>query len=710
MVIPHCRKALGNALAVEQEEYDEKIRRAENDIKSLLAEENDPIIRKVYQAFLANYKYVTLYNLYAARKKGFESRPDFSLRFVQDFYEDNNKNISSLGSETEYDLLNDYPKNVLDAYSQLCQKFDELKSSSSIFDRSEKISIEGGSFFYLNVGAYDIPRFKGKNGTLFFYPSFVLLYKGNADIEIITDLQSINIETVSDSRTVTTEYPMLDVPHDALVLNKRYLYQTKSGKPDARYNHNPCTITYQTNKLSINPGGVEIWFTKLLCTNNFAIAYLSLITENLNSKSSLLVEDDSQLKVVEVADRQFELNQKSTLKAKFNEYIQDPAFVECLKYVSTQSTITTSQLQRHLQIGFNKCGVFLDHLEELMFISSADGLRPRTVSLSEDFLNTILSEDKPKKSSKTKHIVGDKHPNKPWVWTEYAPGKFDWRKNKDTDAAAFPPKATSDRDVSKELDNLIGITGVKEEIAKLQNFIKIQLVRKSQGLKTSPISYHCVFTGNPGTGKTTVARIIAEIYKDLGILSKGHLVETDRSGLVAEFVGQTAVKTNKIIDSALDGVLFIDEAYSLVQGNSNDFGSEAISTLLKRMEDDRDRLVVILAGYRDEMKTFIDANPGLQSRFNRYIHFDDYTADELFEIFSLNATKNQYILTNEASTVLRSKIEETVARKDKNFGNARTVRNMFEKTLEHQATRLTAEGVLDKEALQRITEEDIDKL
>lgn len=257
------------------------------------------------------------------------------------------------------------------------------------------------------------------------------------------------------------------------------------------------------------------------------------------------------------------------------------------------------------------------------------------------------------------------------------------------------------------LENLIGLSSVKEEITKLANFIKIQQVRESKGLKTPDISYHCVFTGNPGTGKTTVARIMAGIYKDLGILKKGHLVETDRSGLVAEYVGQTAVKTNKIIDSALDGVLFIDEAYSLVQGAKEDFGQEAISTLLKRMEDDRNRLVVILAGYGSEMKTFIDSNPGLQSRFNRYIHFPDYTADELKRIFLLNAKKNQYTLDEEALLVLEKMMYSAVEHKDKNFGNARFVRNIFEESIQNQAMRLSSQPTITEEVLSKLEANDL---
>ena len=267
--------------------------------------------------------------------------------------------------------------------------------------------------------------------------------------------------------------------------------------------------------------------------------------------------------------------------------------------------------------------------------------------------------------------------------------------------------AVDEKKAEEELRELIGLQSVKDDVMRLTNFVRIQQERAHLGMKTTSVSYHCVFTGNPGTGKTTVARIVARIYKELGILKKGQLIETDRSGLVAEYVGQTAVKTNKVIDSALDGVLFIDEAYSLVQGGKEDYGMEAIATLLKRMEDDRERLIVILAGYEGEMHTFIQANPGLQSRFNRYIHFDDYSAEELKKIFLLNVKKLDYKLTDAALDKLNQVLSTAVATKDENFGNARFVRNLFERTLENQATRLSTVTSLTKEKLSEITEEDI---
>lgn len=257
------------------------------------------------------------------------------------------------------------------------------------------------------------------------------------------------------------------------------------------------------------------------------------------------------------------------------------------------------------------------------------------------------------------------------------------------------------------LEELIGLAPVKKEIRTLANVIQINKLRKEQGLKVPQMSYHCVFTGNPGTGKTTVARLVSQIYKELGVLKRGHLVETDRSGLVAEYIGQTAVKTNKIIDSALDGVLFIDEAYTLINSADNDFGHEAIATLLKRMEDDRDRLVVILAGYTGEMRRFIDSNPGLQSRFTRYIEFPDYSEGELHEIFIANLNKYEYHLADHAEETLMEILKAAVESRDRNFGNGRFARNLFEKTVENQSNRLSGLESVSKDELMAILPEDI---
>lgn len=274
-------------------------------------------------------------------------------------------------------------------------------------------------------------------------------------------------------------------------------------------------------------------------------------------------------------------------------------------------------------------------------------------------------------------------------------------------SSTMPEKSEESHNYMDELNGMIGLKRVKTEVASLRNFVIVQKQREKSGLKGMKVSYHCVFSGNPGTGKTTVARIVAGIYKELGILKKGHLVEVQRSDLVAEYVGQTAPKTNAKIDEALDGVLFIDEAYTLSKGHENDFGKEAIDTLLKRMEDDRNRLVVILAGYKDEIKGFINSNPGLESRFNRYINFEDYSVDELVQIFLSNLRQAQYKITQDAFSSVQEMISQAVATKTPHFGNGRYVRNLFEKIIQKQSDRLAQLSHPTKEQLCIITEEDV---
>lgn len=262
-------------------------------------------------------------------------------------------------------------------------------------------------------------------------------------------------------------------------------------------------------------------------------------------------------------------------------------------------------------------------------------------------------------------------------------------------------------EILAELEEMIGLDEVKNEVKTLVNFIRIQKTREASGLKTSGLSYHVVFTGNPGTGKTTVARIVAKLYKALGVLQQGHLVETDRSGLIAEYMGQTAAKVNKTVDGALNGVLFIDEAYALAGSHNNDYGHEAVAALIKRIEDDRHRLVVIMAGYTGEMQEFINTNPGFQSRFNRYISFRDYTPDELYAIFELYCRRSEYKINGEASVQLKQLFQQAYDTRNESFGNGRLVRNMFEKTLENQANRIAGIATLTTEILTTITEDDI---
>lgn len=268
------------------------------------------------------------------------------------------------------------------------------------------------------------------------------------------------------------------------------------------------------------------------------------------------------------------------------------------------------------------------------------------------------------------------------------------------------PEEESLEDILNELNELIGLAGVKEEVSSLVNILKINKLRESRGFKTPQVSKHLVFLGNPGTGKTTVARLLSKIYKKLGVLEKGQLVEVDRSGLVAGYVGQTAIKTQEKIDEAMGGVLFIDEAYTLAKGE-NDFGQESIDTLLKAMEDQREDFVVIVAGYSKPMNRFLESNPGLKSRFNKSITFEDYSPNELLDIFELFCKLNDMRLSSDARDYLTQYLSELSDEKSENFANGREMRNLFEKAITNQANRLSHYNDISDEELNIIKIEDI---
>lgn len=267
------------------------------------------------------------------------------------------------------------------------------------------------------------------------------------------------------------------------------------------------------------------------------------------------------------------------------------------------------------------------------------------------------------------------------------------------------PPARTIEDLLAELDQLVGLANVKGEVARLTSMLQVQQIRAERGLPTLETSKHLVFSGNPGTGKTTVARLLSQIYRSVGVVSTGHLVETDRSKLVAGYVGQTALKTQQTLEASLGGMLLIDEAYALARGGENDFGREAIDTLVKFMEDHRDDLAIVAAGYIDEMREFIDTNPGLKSRFTRTVTFPDYTTDELVLIFAGLGDKNRYLCSDDAIDKVRSMIESEP--RTRGFGNARFVRNLFETAVSHQAMRLAPLSDPSDEQLTTLTAADI---
>ncbi len=275
-----------------------------------------------------------------------------------------------------------------------------------------------------------------------------------------------------------------------------------------------------------------------------------------------------------------------------------------------------------------------------------------------------------------------------------------------SDAPPVMPQVSVE-DARKQLDELIGLGGIKKEIDSLVNYLALQRSRAEVGLPATPLSLHSVFTGNPGTGKTTVARIVGQILCAMNILEKGHVIETDRSGLVAEFSGQTGPKTNKKIDEAIDGILFIDEAYTLVaEGSEDPYGNEAVQALLKRMEDDRDRLIVVLAGYPEPIEKLLDSNPGLRSRFSRSIHFEDYGPVDLGRILEMMCSQNQYVLNSETRARFLLGISHMHETRNEHFGNGRLVRNLFEDAIRNLANRIADQTPVTKELLTHIVPDD----
>lgn len=640
------------------------------------------------------------------------------------------------------------------------------KSSATYFVNRQQASFTSSQFNHVRIAdAEYIPEIRDTNFSYYIYPRFIIKAKNGIDFEIVP------IDKVSCSclpqRFVEDEYDFM-LPKDGKVVDYTYRYVNKNGTPDRRYSDNKKVPVFLYGELAIEPFGLKYHVSNYEIAQKFEHVF-----RNFQGNKNVETDKPNPEVFDTILPDYYHLCKEmaKTIYTYIKELEEDNGFMTFTKGIgglNSLDEVGSFTINPRLCILFLydliKCYKNLGHelttfSKEQLCPAFVTGLLMGHDVVSQDLLQDYIKKVLPHILSTLSTIDDIKDNEMADSYAFYLPRIFEaydkerineymvllyryssliakadgtiseletrWleglmrkkhieSENDKTDIVPVPQQQTKmipnkNNHAIEELNSMIGLREVKNEIGKLTNYIKIQKVRKEQGLKTSSLSYHCIFTGNPGTGKTTVARIVAEVYRELGILSKGHLVETDRSGLVAEYVGQTAVKTNKIIDTALDGVLFIDEAYSLAQGGGRDYGMEAISTLLKRMEDDRTRLVVILAGYGNEMQNFINANPGLQSRFNRYIHFEDYSANELFSIFELNAKKLDYIISPEAEKALRCIIENAVINKDKNFGNARFIRNLFEETIENQSVRLAQKGTLSKEILQLITEEDIRK-
>lgn len=353
--------------------------------------------------------------------------------------------------------------------------------------------------------------------------------------------------------------------------------------------------------------------------------------------------------------------------------------------------------KKNLERNLKPAGAYLDSLSGF-----ADLLG--TIKQAEDAAKELLEETAAPDQKNTSIVRNSEQPG------------VEGESSNDKDAAPTAPETeTAEKEPTVEellerLDALVGLDNIKRNVNSLINYVKIRKLREEKELPNPPLSLHMVFMGNPGTGKTTVARILSELYRAIGVLSKGQLIEVDRSGLVAGFVGQTAIKTTDAVKSALGGILFIDEAYSLAPdvGSGNDFGREAIETLLKLMEDNRDDLIVIVAGYSGLMERFISSNPGLESRFNRYFLFEDYNSDELYEIFASMCKKSEYVLNEDAVEFARGHFRDIYEMRDENFGNARHVRNFFEDIVSVHSDRLSALEGHTREDLTTVLREDLE--
>lgn len=675
---------------------------------------------------------------------------------VELFYEDNESldRFSSIQNQ-----INDLLKNHYLWYVKSESGVKDLKrnaGASKTIARTE-IHFEENVLPFNNITCNISPkRLKLENKEFYFFPD-VIVEKENNNINLL-EYSRISIKE-SQTRFIESEKNY----ENFKVLDYTYQYMNKDGSPDKRYVNNPkyaiCLYSeyevYYQNQLLYkfmcsNPSTINFNNTSLVTPTKNSNSddkiineYFSLIDDLKNNLDSLvqLIKSDDDLKDL-LTSNVNEFNNDNILKILDYSIMYDISKIYNIFYqhfnenrehnvalLSLASKLMGEDANFINELSYNlihkmhddeKFKMLLKAISEIAinpppFILNINDKNTNQIFLLPPILKQLKSTYYDKYitflyrvatvlTKSDNQVTNDEEK----ILKRIHKDLYNTSENKLQKANSSNRKKSSLDDLIKELDNLIGLEDVKSEVKSLVNFINFQSEREKHGLKQNEISYHCVFTGSPGTGKTTVARILSKIFASLKVVEKGHLIETDRSGLVAEYVGQTAVKVDKLVSEALGGVLFIDEAYSLSTDSSNDYGKEAIATLIKRMEDNRDNLVVIVAGYTDKMEEFLELNPGLKSRFNRYIHFNDYTPDELLNIYKKMCQSSDYILSRDAEDEILILFKNAYDIRDLSFGNGRYVRNIFEKSIESLSNRVSFNDKITKELLTTIIKEDIE--
>lgn len=686
-----------------------------------------------------------------------DSQADINIQFDEEIEDQYKKVVSAFKQLCT-------SNKIWDITSEVVNNQTKSSAKTTVYRKEVSFNIENIDFIKSDFPAFHFQNANG--GQIYIYPAFVLILDAEKNLSLI-DIKELNF-SFKAQRFLEEKSTM---PTDTKIIDQTWAKVNKNGTPDMRFvgNYQIPVVKYGEATMTSNSGLNETYhISNFEFAETFANEFLSFIAmlkgSNSNTQSvidsSAIVTKDEFDRIKKFADTHinfvFNLKDNKHFINTINQFqsIRNMGFktseemlnyfftldlMKCFSLLADVTNLKSKEAYALLYIKSRQTGWEVEnysqhksfYTDEMIAIYQGmyEGLKSITETPFDDSemfkFSIILS-------------TYDKDLQMQYLSNLYRfasiVAKIDGTVTKEEEAAlkrimnltvktepknkkeesTLPKGKVSEslkqqtiEEALADLNSLIGLTAVKEEIKSLINFIKVQKAREEKGLKSSSLSYHIVFTGNPGTGKTTVARIVAQIYKALGVLQEGQLIETDRSGLIAEYVGQTAVKVNKTVDSALNGVLFIDEAYSIVGDNQDSFGKEAVSTLIKRMEDDRDKLIVILAGYTNEMQTFIETNPGFKSRFNRYINFIDYKPDELIEIFEGLCKKLDYKIIDDAKNKLSTLFAAAYNGRDKSFGNGRFVRNIFEKVMERQANRIASVAELTDEVLITITTEDI---